>query len=364
MSLQSDLFRDDGRLQACLTNNASHLVEGTIGSHVAKVQVALFIVDGLGIQYDEVKSQRYGPSTAKAVLAFKTKRRIINYSYQTTPDNIVGKMTIAALDRELLTKQAPFGRYSQTYCGNDPMARGPATWKPATGSPFAPVMLTSAAGSAGLTAAPSGGGLSPAAVAKTRAPAGIDAVRKARLVVARLLSFHRHPTVPAPQGILLEFDAVWRYFGMPKFPLNDPTLSSQTNGAVNTLEDYLQVLEKVLTGTEKNLGQASTLFRDVPEPWFVTAHAFTLALTRDPADPPQSAKWPDGMYFNPRYLSDGSKQVGPLKQTEVAVHECGHFVQNDNIADIATQSLSSAYGYSGYVLHCAFNRDTAFADTE
>jgi hypothetical protein len=35
------------------------------------------------------------------VLAFKRRRKIINFSYQTQEDNIVGKMTIAALDREM-----------------------------------------------------------------------------------------------------------------------------------------------------------------------------------------------------------------------------------------------------------------------
>jgi hypothetical protein len=45
---------------------------------------------------------RYGPSTADAVLTYKTTRNIVNRSYQTQADNIVGKMTIAAMDKELL----------------------------------------------------------------------------------------------------------------------------------------------------------------------------------------------------------------------------------------------------------------------
>jgi hypothetical protein len=35
------------------------------------------------------------------VLKYKTKRNIVNRAYQSSPDNIVGKMTIASLDREL-----------------------------------------------------------------------------------------------------------------------------------------------------------------------------------------------------------------------------------------------------------------------
>jgi hypothetical protein len=40
-------------------------------------------------------------------LAFKKKRNIINPSYQSQADNIVGKMTIAALDREIFDKEKP-----------------------------------------------------------------------------------------------------------------------------------------------------------------------------------------------------------------------------------------------------------------
>lgn len=43
----------------------------------------------------------YGPTTAAAVQSYKDKRGIINFSYQKAADNIVGKMTIAALDQEL-----------------------------------------------------------------------------------------------------------------------------------------------------------------------------------------------------------------------------------------------------------------------
>jgi len=35
------------------------------------------------------------------VLRFKTDRKIINTAYQKTADNIVGKMTVQALDNEM-----------------------------------------------------------------------------------------------------------------------------------------------------------------------------------------------------------------------------------------------------------------------
>jgi hypothetical protein len=61
---------------------------------------------GALIALDEVSSQSYGTSTATAVLNYKRVRRIINFSYQTTADNIVGKMTIASLDREMAKNEA------------------------------------------------------------------------------------------------------------------------------------------------------------------------------------------------------------------------------------------------------------------
>jgi peptidoglycan hydrolase-like protein with peptidoglycan-binding domain len=101
MSLRSQLFRGDPKLEACLTSDAAHIVPGDSGSHVGRVQRALNLLDGAQLSTDD----RYGPGTANAVLRYKQKRGIVNRSYQTTPDNIVGKMTIASLDNELVAKE-------------------------------------------------------------------------------------------------------------------------------------------------------------------------------------------------------------------------------------------------------------------
>lgn len=69
------------------------------------IQIALNEVDGLIIDPGEIAAKRYGASTAAAVLAFKKKRKIINFAYQKTEDNIVGKMTIAELDKEMFDRQ-------------------------------------------------------------------------------------------------------------------------------------------------------------------------------------------------------------------------------------------------------------------
>ena len=101
MPLHSDALASDERLEACLVKDSAHLTQGVRGEFVAKVQAAIMFLDDLSIDENELTTQTYGPSTASAVLKFKTKRKIINRSYQNKEDNIVGKMTIKAIDDEL-----------------------------------------------------------------------------------------------------------------------------------------------------------------------------------------------------------------------------------------------------------------------
>jgi hypothetical protein len=105
MVLQSQLFRGDAKLQAAAVFDPAHIMPGSVGPHVAKIQQALGLLDGAVIDAGELHSMSYGPSTANAVLAYKRKRNIINYSYQTTADNIVGKMTMLAMDKEMLARE-------------------------------------------------------------------------------------------------------------------------------------------------------------------------------------------------------------------------------------------------------------------
>ena len=105
MGLQSKLFKGDQKLEACLIHDSSHVTQGAVGDHVSKIQTALFALGSLSIDPRELSASLYGKSTAGAVLLFKKKRNIINRRYQTQVDNIVGKMTIAALDKEMLAKE-------------------------------------------------------------------------------------------------------------------------------------------------------------------------------------------------------------------------------------------------------------------
>jgi peptidoglycan hydrolase-like protein with peptidoglycan-binding domain len=111
MPLQSRLFKDDQKLQRCLVLDAAHVTPGSVGEHVRKLQTALALLEDVRIARSELTSSQYGPSTATAVLQYKQRRQIINRSYQNQADNIVGKMTIASLDRELIgMEQGSFPR--------------------------------------------------------------------------------------------------------------------------------------------------------------------------------------------------------------------------------------------------------------
>ncbi len=100
--LVSELFRGDPRLEKCLIDDSAHVVRGDQGPFVAKIQYAVLVLEGGRIGPGELLARLYGPETAMAVLAYKSRRGIINAAYQTTPDNIVGKMTIRSLDVEML----------------------------------------------------------------------------------------------------------------------------------------------------------------------------------------------------------------------------------------------------------------------
>jgi hypothetical protein len=105
MPLTSRLFAPCERLNACLIKDSAHVIEGEIGAHVRRIQLALKAIDDLVISQDEITLKKYGKSTASAVLTYKTNRDIVNRAYQSKPDSIVGKMTIASLDRDMLALQ-------------------------------------------------------------------------------------------------------------------------------------------------------------------------------------------------------------------------------------------------------------------
>lgn len=105
MPLQSKHFQDQPKLEAALTSDHDHIIPGATGDHVSKIQSALFILNNAKIESTELENSIYGPSTSQAVFNYKTDRKIINLSYQNKADSIVGRMTIDALDKEILAKE-------------------------------------------------------------------------------------------------------------------------------------------------------------------------------------------------------------------------------------------------------------------
>lgn len=115
MPLRSEFFRGDARLEGAASRDSAHVIPGTSGPHVEKIQLALMLLDDARIAQAELEADAYGPTTAAAVLAYKRRRRIVNERYQTMPDSIVGRMTMAALDREMTGRQAVRKRCGCTY---------------------------------------------------------------------------------------------------------------------------------------------------------------------------------------------------------------------------------------------------------
>jgi peptidoglycan hydrolase-like protein with peptidoglycan-binding domain len=98
MPLRSKLLSGNKALQACLVSDSAHVAPGASGKPVVLIQSALVRLSFLEPGDGQAEAGHYGPRTAAAVLAFKNTFKIINRSYQTHADNIVGRMTIAALD--------------------------------------------------------------------------------------------------------------------------------------------------------------------------------------------------------------------------------------------------------------------------
>jgi hypothetical protein len=121
MLLTSGLFKDNKQLQDCARLDTAHLVadepplrrgENNQGDHVALIHRALRqILPSPSFGLEEA-TETYGPKTAKIIRQFKAAQKppLLNKALgQTVPDNIVGKQTIAALDREVSRKKQPPG---------------------------------------------------------------------------------------------------------------------------------------------------------------------------------------------------------------------------------------------------------------
>jgi hypothetical protein len=125
-ALKSLEFKNSARLNECAKSNNRNIKTGDSGEHVKLIHDALIkippftfptsavlVFDGLigtrklnGFAKEYAMSS-YGPYTARAVLKYKTHYKIINRTYQSAPDDIVGIMTIKHMDMALLALPRP-----------------------------------------------------------------------------------------------------------------------------------------------------------------------------------------------------------------------------------------------------------------
>lgn len=282
MALQSQLFRGDPKLEAAAVSDPAHIAQGAVGKHVRKIQLALIQLDDAALEPDG----NYGPATARAVLAWKQKRNIVNRSYQSQADDIVGKMTIAALDREMVQKE-----------GESPDEAGRIHCRcfPFPGSPPR-LNLSFAAGGAPVAQSTTP---SPRAQALGRVQSAaiqLSAARNfIRLRQAQLLS-----GLPAAQFSTTEpFKALNTHFKLDQHP--KPS-------------DHLDFLARVYARIGVVLARADEIFIDDPRTKDF-ANAF-LGGFNEP-NHPQRGK----IRFGPNYAN-----TGILFQTGVIIHESAHFV--------------------------------------
>ncbi len=106
MPLKSKLFQNDNALEACSVKDTAQIALGASGEHVSKIHTALLILDDVSVDANELSAMYFGPSTVVAVQNYKRRRRIVNFSNQLQSDNIVCKMTIAAMDREVAAAES------------------------------------------------------------------------------------------------------------------------------------------------------------------------------------------------------------------------------------------------------------------
>src|ERR1700683_2174951 len=156
-----------------------------------------------------------------------------------------------------------------------------------------------------------------------------DIVAPTRRILARILNqvnLGRQaamPGIPQPVAVdvLATFDKVWRHFGQPILPVQDP---NHLFGQLTSLADVIGAIDSIYGKIQSALMLANSVFRDTPAPWFAPkVPAFTITDDRDAADPPQGPTWPNGIYIKPEYAP-----LTPNLQSEVIVHEFGHWVGN------------------------------------
>ncbi|HEY5743771.1 MAG TPA: hypothetical protein VIS99_14670 [Terrimicrobiaceae bacterium] len=339
MALQSQLFRGESKLEAAAMSDPAHIVQGATGEHVRKIQLALIQLDGATLKPDG----SYGPATARAVLTYKQKRNIVNRSYQSQADNIVGKMTIAALDREMVLKEnEPSDDTGRIHCRSFPF-------------PFSPPILNVSFAVGGLSvAAP------PVAQSSTSSPRAqaLGRIQSAAIEVSSALNFIRLRGAQFLSGL-----------PEAQFAASEPLKALNTHFKLDQHPkplEHLDFLARVYTRIGVVLARADEIFADDPRTGDF-ANAFPGGFNEP--NHPQHGK----IRFGPAYANKGI-----LFQTGVIIHEGAHFVDRtighfaselpplagtpvesakNYIQLNSTEAARNAYTYAQFALHAFRNFD-------
>ena len=313
MALQSALFRGDAKLEAAATSDAAHITPGARGPHVGKIQQALIQLDGATIVADMV----YGPGTAAAVLAYKQSRSIINRSYQSQADNIVGKMTIATLDRELVEREVPPFEDGMAVCkftdgrgyrsGGLLLAFSAPSPAPAPPSPLPPGPPPPSART------PRQHAIDVLAIAKSWVNSALEWLRRVRGF------YQQHGNTNWPSDANALFDAVDVHFHLRGLP----NVTDQPPHLDKIIQNYVNILA-ILSNTNL-LGDDPTLYTDESDPRF---GAYATAKIGGFSDSSVSKK----IWFHGLFLT----VPGQKARCAMIIHEGGHS---------AATALHYAYGH-------------------
>jgi hypothetical protein len=307
VSLQSKLFKGDHALEACLIHDAAHVTPGAVGGHVGKIQTALATIDGLIIDPAELGAHKYGATTAAAVLSFKKKRKIINWSYQTECDDIVGKMTITALDQEMRGRDGPpdtEGLALCKYTDGTPTDRSnlrlgfAVSWSPAPAPPFAPP-------------------LPPPPHVKTPLEHALEVVQTAKDWVtsavgwlSRVKGFYqKYGNSNWPADALALFEAVNVHFHLRQLP----SVDKQPPQLQTLITNYNNIL--TILNNQDMMGDDPTIYTDKNDPRF---GCYATAKIGGFGDATVTKKiWLHGLFLS---------APGVKCRCAIMIHECAHSV--------------------------------------
>jgi hypothetical protein len=268
----------------------------------------------------------YGPSTALCVLVYERKRQIINRSYQTQADNIVGRMTIASLDQGMSA-----WRLAHKLRGCDYGPQGVAGYHL--------MFLALVPANDFVSAATTSGSQGPLDAALAAVPAAMDMRNKARDALNAVINqFGSADAVLGTQALGVHYKVSAR-----------PEVIATAQKLRN---DLAQIAGRLLSARAwlRAGGGSSSVFAETPQPR--DGHTDIL----------------------PNYLL-----AGPLMRPLVLIHEAFHDLDGFN-QDIGgnpardkgtkyhqndtTMQLKNAYGMSQFVLHINVGQERFLADNE